>query len=271
MDDHAAVRLCQGGESDAIRLIVERHSGVLYGTAYLMTRNRARAEEMVQEALLLAWRGIRSFNPARPGSNLRSWLIRILVKRVISEGRRSRVEETELGPETPPQSPEPFGDAEGEAHVMRAEERELMGAAMSTLPDEQCRALTLRYYADLTIPEIARVLGWAEGTVKFRIHRVLKRLEDALKPLPPGDVPEISSVVVNSEIDRATSEASPRFLFSAAVTEFAEILRDSPWLHDGSLGAVLEEAQEAVSLMDETPRDREFIDLVERAIRLSDG
>jgi RNA polymerase sigma-70 factor (ECF subfamily) len=127
MDDHAAVRLCQDGESDAFRLIVERHSGVLYGTAYLMTRNSARAEEMVQEALLLAWRGIRSFNPERPGSNLRAWLIRILVNRVISEGRRGRVEETELGPETPEQSPEPFGDAEGEAHVMRAEERELMG------------------------------------------------------------------------------------------------------------------------------------------------
>jgi RNA polymerase sigma-70 factor (ECF subfamily) len=58
---------------------------------------------------------------------------------------------------------------------------------MSKLPDEQRRALTLRYYADLTIPEIARVPGWAEGTVKSRIHRGLRRLEDALKPLTAPD------------------------------------------------------------------------------------
>lgn len=179
MDDHVAVRLCQDGQPDAFRLIVERHSGVLFGTAYLMTRDRARAEDMVQEALLSAWRGIRSF---RPGSSLRAWLIRILVNRVISEGRRHRVEETELGPETPDPSVEP----EGEARVMQAEDRALIGRAMSTLPDEQRRALTLRYYADLTVPEIARALGWAEGTVKSRIHRGLRRLRDALDSMEPG-------------------------------------------------------------------------------------
>ena len=103
-------------------------------------------------------------------------MIRILVNRVISETRRNRVEETAMGPETP----EPAVEPEGEARVMRAEERELMGAAMSTLPDEQRKALTLRYYADLSIPEIARVLGWAEGTVKSRIHRGLRHLEQAL-------------------------------------------------------------------------------------------
>lgn len=195
MDEHAAVRRCQDGQSDAFRLIVERHSGVLYGTAYLMTRNRARAEEMVQEALLLAWRGIRSF---KPGSNLRSWLIRILVNRVISEGRRNRVAETELTPATP----EPAVEPEGETRVMQAEERELMGAAMSTLPEEQREVLTLRYYADLSIPEIARVLGWAEGTVKSRIHRGLRRLEQTLtppEPIPATDPPSDAATSMRDE------------------------------------------------------------------------
>ena len=179
MDDHVAVRLCQDGQPDAFRSIVERHSGVLFGTAYLMTRDRARAEDMVQEALLSAWRGIRSF---RPGSNLRAWMIRILVNRVISEGRRHRVKETELGPDMS----EPSGEPEGEARVMQAEDRALIGRAMSTLSDQQRRALTLRYYADLTVPEIARTLGWAEGTVKSRIHRGLRRLRHALDPMDPG-------------------------------------------------------------------------------------
>ena len=139
------------------------------------------------------------------------------------------------------------------------------------------RALTTKQFRDDTVDagEVGAgnsvtalyELVLVEGSPEGAIADVRVRYADP----ESGDVTEISSVVVTSEIDRATSEASPRFLFSAAVTEFAEILRDSPWVHDGSLGAVLEEAQEAVSLMDETPRDREFIDLVERAIRLSDG
>ena len=72
-------------------------------------------------------------------------------------------------------------------------------------------------------------------------------------------------------LDRAVADAAPRFRFTAAVAEFAEILRESYWAQDGSLEAVLAEAGEAVSLMDATPRDHEFIDLVERAARLRDG
>jgi Ca-activated chloride channel family protein len=139
------------------------------------------------------------------------------------------------------------------------------------------RALTTEQFRDDTVDagevgaghsvtalyELVLVEGAPEGT----IADVRVRYADP----ESGDVAEISSVVVTSEIDRAIGEASPRFRFSAAVTEFAEILRESPWAHDGSLGAVLAEAQEAVSLMDATPRDRGFIDLVQRAIQLSDG
>ena len=85
MDETEVIRRCQDGESEAFRFVVERYGKVLYGTAYMMTRDRSLAEDLVQEAFLLAWRNISAF---RSGTNLRAWLLRILVNRTRTELRK---------------------------------------------------------------------------------------------------------------------------------------------------------------------------------------
>ena len=57
MTDNEAILRCQDGDRDAFRYLVEQYKDVLFGTAVLMTGNRAVAEDQVQEALLSAWRG----------------------------------------------------------------------------------------------------------------------------------------------------------------------------------------------------------------------
>ena len=93
MNETQAVRLCQDAHQAAFQVIVERHGDVMFGTAILMTRDRAMAEDLVQEALLLAWKAIPRF---RAGSNLKAWLLKILTNRVISEMRRKRVPKVEM-------------------------------------------------------------------------------------------------------------------------------------------------------------------------------
>jgi len=88
MTDEQAVLRCQDGEREAFRHLVERYQDVLFGTAVLMTGNRAQAEEHVQEAFLAAWRGIQGFHSDRP---VKPWLIRILVNTVVSQRRRRAV------------------------------------------------------------------------------------------------------------------------------------------------------------------------------------
>ena len=85
MTDNEAIAGCQDGDREAFRHLVDRYRDVLFGTAVLMTGNRAVAEEQVQEALLSAWRGIRGF---RLGSPFKPWLLRILVNAVLSQQRR---------------------------------------------------------------------------------------------------------------------------------------------------------------------------------------
>jgi len=172
-DESDLIAQSQRGDKEAFAVLVERYTGVLFGTAYLMTRDRSLAEEMVQEALLLAWRAIPGF---RKGGNFKAWMVRILVNRTMSERRKRRVMtvyvKEGLEPGADPQRTEEL--------VLEEAERDLIRRAMEELPQEQRELLVLRYYSDLSIREIARALGCREGTVKSRLHRALARLRDIL-------------------------------------------------------------------------------------------
>ncbi|MCH8802084.1 MAG: sigma-70 family RNA polymerase sigma factor [Chloroflexi bacterium] len=154
--------------------MVDQYGKVLYGTAYMMTRNRQSAEDLVQEALLLAWRNISAFEP---GTNLKAWLLRILVNRTKTEQRKKGVTHVELE-----EGAAALADSDsGEELVLQKEERERIRRGLETLPPEQRQAVVLRYYADLTGPEIAKTTGWPEGTVRSRLHRALAQLRPLLR------------------------------------------------------------------------------------------
>jgi RNA polymerase sigma-70 factor (ECF subfamily) len=59
--------------------------------------------------------------------------------------------------------------------------RDLLERAFATLDPEHAIAVSLRFYADLTVPQIAQRLGIAEGTVKSRLHHALRRLRAAVE------------------------------------------------------------------------------------------
>ena len=173
MTDNEAIMRCQDGDRDAFRHLVERYKDVLFGTAVLMTGNRAVAEEQVQEALLSAWRGIRGF---RQGSPVKPWLLRILVNAVLSQQRRRMVETVRLAGagESDQGSPDP-------AETLDALENRLaLRRAIAELSPDHRQVVALRYFAGLTVPEAARTLGVREGTVKSRLHRALAILRQQL-------------------------------------------------------------------------------------------
>lgn len=173
MDEVEIIRRCQQGERDAFHLVVEHFGNVLHGTAYMMTRDQTLAEDLVQETFLLAWRNISAF---KSGSNLKAWLLRILVNRTVSEQRKKKVTQIELEEGVAVLS----GPDQVEELALRNVERERIRRALETLPPDQRQAVVLRYYAELTGPEIAQTLGWREGTVRSRLHRAMARLRPLL-------------------------------------------------------------------------------------------
>jgi RNA polymerase sigma-70 factor (ECF subfamily) len=174
MNDLDLIRRAQAGDHDAFRLLMESYRRVLVGTAFLVTRSEGLVEDVVQEALVQAWRGLPSY---RPTGSFKGWLVTILVNQTRKHHRKRRV------PTAPLEEAAEVADTlDGpEEGAFREDERRRLRQALAMLNEEHREALVLRYYADLTVPEIARVLGCPEGTVKSRLSRGLDRLGGLLR------------------------------------------------------------------------------------------
>ncbi len=175
MTDNEVITRCQDGDREAFRQLVERYRDVLFGTAVLMTGNRAVAEEQVQEALLSAWRGIGGF---RLGSPFKPWLLRILVNAVLAQHRRRTLSTVNLDSSMPDESADSGFDPESTLDAL--ESRLELRRAIAGLSADHRQVVALRYFADLTVPEVARALGVREGTIKSRLHRALAVLRGRL-------------------------------------------------------------------------------------------
>jgi RNA polymerase sigma-70 factor (ECF subfamily) len=173
-EEAALVRRCQTGDIEAFRALVELHHGMLFGTAYLMTRDRGLAEDAVQEALIQIWRHLPSL---RLQSSIKAWLVRIVVNEVKQQFRKKQVPMVPL--EEVSESPGELNEAE--KAMIRDEERQGIRQALDRLPPEQREAVILRYFSNLTVPEIAAAMNQREGTIKSRLSRALDRLGEMLR------------------------------------------------------------------------------------------
>lgn len=163
-------------------------AGVLeqaYGTAMRLTGNAADAEDLVQDAALLAHRGFGSFTT---GSNFRAWFYRILLNRFYSNYRRQRRTGVAVDLED---TPELYLYEQAEAAGLKPSEdsaaalidrldAEAVEQALAALPDEFRAAATLYFMQDLPYQEIAEILDVPIGTVRSRLHRARRMLQKAL-------------------------------------------------------------------------------------------
>jgi RNA polymerase sigma factor (sigma-70 family) len=171
-DERELVLRAQRGDARAFAQLVEPHREIAFRVAYLITRNRADAEDALQDGLLKAWRALARFRPDAP---LRPWLLRIAANearnRRRGEGRREALAlRAAASPGEAAPSPE-------EA-ALAVERRRLLLDALEQLPEEARLVLELRYLLDLSTDEIAAALGVRRGTVKSRSARALERLRE---------------------------------------------------------------------------------------------
>lgn len=172
------IKHCQKGESEAFRWLVDEYGDLAYRTAYLMTNDPQLAEEIIQEAFLDAWRGIKGF---KVGSPFKPWFLKIVVNRCRMQ-KRHRVEPAVSWERMEPKRVATDAPSADEAMVS-GESRQLVREAIASLEEDQRSVIMLRYFAELSVPEIAQVLALPEGTVKSRLHRAMQRLRPRLSPL----------------------------------------------------------------------------------------
>jgi RNA polymerase sigma-70 factor, ECF subfamily len=158
----------------------------LYSAALRMTRNRADAEDLVQETYLRAYRGFDGFEE---GTNLKAWLYRILTNTYINSYRakKRRPDETELDEVEDLYLYHRIGGLEA-AMAGRSAEDELLDrfseaevkSAVEELPENFRMAVLLADVEGFSYKEIADILDIPIGTVMSRLHRGRKALQKRL-------------------------------------------------------------------------------------------
>ena len=156
-----------------------------YGYAFRLAHERSDAEDLVQEAALLAFRGFGSFEP---GSNFKAWFFKILTNCYRSKYRRERRRPTVDLDDTPDlylyaRSGEAGFPTEGPDPAAALFDKlgtERVVAALEQLPEEYRIVSTLYFMQDFSYEEIARTLECPVGTVRSRLHRGRKMLQKTL-------------------------------------------------------------------------------------------
>jgi len=157
-----------------------------YRMALHLTRQPADAEDLVQEAALLAFR---HFDQFRPGTNFRAWLFRIVLNRFYTRYRRAdprlAFDDGVLAALRDDGGPTGFFTrvADPAVQVIDRADADLIAAAIAALPDDFRAVCTLYLVDDLAYREIAEVLNLPVGTVRSRLHRGRRILQRALHAL----------------------------------------------------------------------------------------
>lgn len=169
-------------DREAFSRFYDFYSSLSFTFALRILRNRAEAEDLLQEVFMQIWHKAADYNPKR--GKPEAWVITITKSRAIDKLRSRRRKESK-GTVLEEQFLTHSRMAEDKQGV-EAEVKLTMQGAMAELSDAQREALELVYFEGLTQSEIAQKLELPIGTVKTRIRDGLKRLRMVLK-IKSGD------------------------------------------------------------------------------------
>jgi RNA polymerase sigma-70 factor (ECF subfamily) len=185
--DEEIVSLCQKGNLNAFETLVERHQKKMFNVAYRMTGDYDEASEIVQDAFLSAYRGIKTF---RGEARFSTWLTGIVINhaknRLKQIATRFRYEGQTVDDPLETEEGRIIGEPRsGEMPIVeqleRKEVQEKVQECINTLEEEYREVIVLRDIQGFSYEEIRDILNIPDGTVKSRLFRARDALRGSLK------------------------------------------------------------------------------------------
>ena len=174
--DEQLARLSRAGDREAFEELVRRTSRGLFARLYLETGDSHRAEDIAQEAYLLAWRSIASLSDPKA---FRAWLFSIghsvLLQSVRREARAKKSNGQEAMSALPDWRPDPRESASAR------ERREVVLSLLRSMPREYRLPLTMRYLAGADYETIGRELAISNGSLRGLLARGMAMLREQMK------------------------------------------------------------------------------------------
>jgi RNA polymerase sigma-70 factor (ECF subfamily) len=173
------VAAAKAGDQEAFAQLVRATQADTYTLAYRLTGNEEDARDVVQEAYIRAYKGLRRF---RGDAQFSTWLHRITANCAITAlGNRTKHRHDELDDDSPLTDERPHHDPQLRAEASLEQDR--VSAAVATLPPRLRAVVVLRDIYDMPHQDIATELGISEAAAKVRLHRARKKLREQLFPM----------------------------------------------------------------------------------------
>lgn len=179
-EESALARALADGDEQAFAILVEQETRRVFRACYRVLGRVDEAEDVTQEAFLLAYRGLGTY---RGDGYPAAWLMRIATREAW---RRSRQRSRQRSVVSPIDAEEMIENVvlDGppiDAGIMAEEQRDQVRRAVAMLPDPYREVVTLRYFGELSLKEVSVATGAPLGTVKAQVHRGLLRLRDMVR------------------------------------------------------------------------------------------
>jgi RNA polymerase sigma-70 factor (ECF subfamily) len=177
--DEALVRGAQAGDRGAFEEMVRRTSRLVFARLYLETGDTHRAEDLLQETLLKAFRSLGTLEDPK---GFRTWLLKIAQNVVLDAARRDLRRKRAVPGHADAAELDALADKQPspEDQITREELRGQVLAILRSLPEEYRLPLTLRYIGGADYETIQTQLGLSNGALRGMLHRGLKLLRARL-------------------------------------------------------------------------------------------
>lgn len=188
LSDRELVEKAVAGDTQAFRVLVEKHQSFVYTLAYRIVHSAADAEDITQEAFIRLWKNL---NKYRPEIKLTTWLYKIVTNQCLDflksgyKKRARRMDKLEHHTAA-------AGDGAADQSLLDEELRLAVEKMTSDLTPKQKAVFVLRDIEDLTTEEICEALSMSAGTVKSNLYYARKKIGEMLsmfyqtkKPVSP--------------------------------------------------------------------------------------
>jgi RNA polymerase sigma-70 factor (ECF subfamily) len=179
--DRDIVELLQGGSHGAaFDLVLERYERKVYRLCCSLMRDPDQAADVAQESLLRVWKALPGYDQR---ASLSTWIYTITRNRCLTaiERRRDLDSLSDPAVEQAAEAAVAVEPETGQDHL------DLLRELVDALPERYRRTLTLYYYEEKSVAEVAAMLGQPDGTIKTNLHRARALLSERVRALGLGD------------------------------------------------------------------------------------
>ena len=186
-DDHQLINAIRAGQTEVYAVLVKRYERLVFSLALRMMKNREDAEEVAQDVFVKAYRALNTY---KGDAKFSSWLYRITYNRSLDMLARKKRQPAFADTETIAETN--FNEIENVLDQMeRQAQQQLVQQAIDKLEAEDAFIVTVYYYKEHTVTEIAEMTGLSESNIKIKLFRSRKKLFNLLQAMPTFNKTEL--------------------------------------------------------------------------------